>query len=371
MPRRWLNSAGLRVIALVLLFGAAAFIEAAHQSSLTSLANADFWWHLRVGLGILASHTLPHTGLYSQASAQPWMASSWLYDLKVAVGYRIFGLLYLPMIAVACKLLLAILTFLLAGGLRGRFWPAVALSAAAQFVLLNWPPLPLYSSVLAFAVELLLLLQCHRTGQIRSLYALPVLFLLWANLDVQFVMGIFVLLLFVASTMLENWGSHVGLTWMEPSYRPLSKAMNVAIGASLLATSITPYGAAGYRVFFLQATSAANPYFPDTLALRFRTPQDYVLLLLIAAAFLALGMRRSRDTFQIALLLLCAFASFHSQRDAWLATLAAVAIVANALPRTLKPGFSPRGTWVTRKMNPSRIPATPFSPLRRSMSSPS
>ncbi len=45
-------------------------------------------------------------------------------------------------------------------------------------------------------------------------------------------------------------------------------------------------------------------------------------------------MRRSRDLFQIVLLLLCAFAAFHSQRDAWLATIAAVAILGFPMPET-------------------------------------
>jgi hypothetical protein len=308
------------------------------------------------------------------------MASSWLYDVRIAIGYRIFGLLYIPMLAIACKFALAVLTFLLAGGLRGRFWPAVLLSATAQFVLINLPPLPLYSSVLLFAIELILLMQARSTGSVRPLYWLPLLFLVWANLDVQFVVGVIVILVFLAATVIERWGERTGIAWLQglpnnspdddiasvhdsPIYSksrnaealrqgttsvvPISRLplirradfsprgtrfLGAITAASLLATFITPYGWNLYGDFFARATSAANPYFPDFQALRFRSPQDYLLLLLIASAFLALGMRRSRDLFQIALLLLCTFAAFHSQRDAWMATLAAVAIVGNALP---------------------------------------
>ena len=103
--------------------------------------------------------------------------------------------------------------------------------------------------------------------------------------------------------------------------------LGAATGASLVATAITPYGWKSYGLFFAALTSAANSHFPDFQALRFRTPQDYLLLLLAMAAFLALGMRRSRDIFQIALLVLCTCAAFHSQRDVWLVTMAAVAIV--------------------------------------------
>jgi hypothetical protein len=62
----------------------------------------------------------------------------------------------------------------------------------------------------------------------------------------------------------------------------------------------------------------------------FRQAQDYVLLLLTMAAFLSLGRRRSRDPFQILLLIGCAMLSFHAQRDLWLVTLAAVMVIGEA-----------------------------------------
>jgi hypothetical protein len=63
----------------------------------------------------------------------------------------------------------------------------------------------------------------------------------------------------------------------------------------------------------------------------FRQPRDYVLMLLTMGAFLALGLRRSRDLFQIALMIGCTMLSFHAQRDAWLATLAAIAVIGEAI----------------------------------------
>jgi hypothetical protein len=331
--RSWLDSGIARVTALVLLFAVAGFLESIRQHSLNSIATGDFWWHLRTGLGIFETHSVPRTGLYSQSSALPWMASSWLYDVLAALGFKLFDLRFVAILAIVLKTALAALTFVLAGGLRGRFWTAIALSAAAQYILGGMPPLPVYLSMLALAVELILLMDCRTTGNVRRLYWLPLLFLLWANVDVQFVIGIFVLLLFVVVTLIEQWGTRSGIAWLERSSSPPLNPLGIVTAASLLATLITPYGWNGYGVFFARATSAANTYFPDYQSLRFRTPQDYLLLLLAMAAFLALGMRRSRDVFQIALLVLAVMAAFHAQRDAWLVTLAAVAIVGNAIPQ--------------------------------------
>ncbi len=278
-----------QLLTLVIVFAVGGFHESIRQSSLNSITNGDFWWHLRTGLGILASHTVPRTGLYSQSASLPWMASSWLYDVLVALGFKVLDLRTPAVLAIVFKFALAVLTFLLADGLRGRFWTAVVLSAAAQYILGAMQPLPLYCSMLAFAVELILLMQCRVTGNVRPLYWLPPLFLLWANLDVQFVMGIILLLFFAAACAIEQWGTRAGMAWLERlPHSPLTTTGVVTL-ASLVATVITPYGWDLYGVFFARVTSAANVYFPGYQSLRFRSPQDYVLLLLVMAAFLASG----------------------------------------------------------------------------------
>ncbi len=100
------------------------------------------------------------------------------------------------MLAILCKLALAALAFVLAGGLRGRFWTAVLTSAVAQFVLAAVPALPVYASLILFGIELLLLMEARNSGDVRRLYWIAPLFLLWANLDPNFVIGIFVLCCF-------------------------------------------------------------------------------------------------------------------------------------------------------------------------------
>ena len=327
MSQRWYNAAAARIAALIVLFGFAAFVEAAHQGSLKALANADVWWHLRVGDGILAARSLPHSGRYSQLSGSPWIASSWLYDVKMAVLARLLGPLVIPIAAIFCKLALGAVTFLLAGGLRGRFWTAALVSAAAQFVLVAMPPLPVYVSALLFGVELLLLQEWRLNSSFRALYWLPPMFLVWANVDPNFVFGIVTLLLFVAPYELMPSAAYKGASG-PPQRAAIPLGFLRRVGAvAIIASFVTPYGWGPYVEFFGRLTSAANDYLPTAMSMRFRTASDYVLLLLVAGAFLALGMRRSRDPFQILLLLLCAFASFRAQRDAWLAVLAAVAVI--------------------------------------------
>jgi hypothetical protein len=323
--------------------------EFLHGNALTSITAADFWWHLQTGLEILRTHTLPHTGWFSQSAAQPWIASSWLYDVRIAGWYQLLGLRFLPVVALLAKCFLAVVMFLLAGGLRGRFWAALALSVIAQYLLWQMPPLPVFCSVLALAIELILLGELRGRGSRWALFSLPVLFFAWANLDSHFVYGILVLLLFVAACLAERKS---GATASRESGRTKMPglALLAIVAASVVATCITPYGWQPWATFWANATSAANVYFPDYQSLRFRSSQDYVLMLLAMAAFLSLGIRRSRDLFQIALLVLCTVAAFHAQRDGWLLVLAAVAVIANPVPEEAASGelrasgFAPRTT---------------------------
>lgn len=317
--------AKLRIPALLVLFSSAAAIEAFRLTCLSSLNNADIWWHLSSGLWILQHHALPHSGIFSQSSSQPWIASSWAYDLSLAVAYKLTGLGAIPLRLMSFRTALAVLTFLLAGGLRRKFWSAVGLSILAQYILGSMQPGPAYFSSLFFGIELQILFGARRNGNARSLWWLPLLFLLWANLHVQFVYGVVVLVLFLGTVALE--------TRSNPSVRLGFGQVSSVVGASLVATLITPYFYGPYAVFFKTTFNSANTYLPDFQALGFRQPQDYLLLLLAMSAFLALGLRRSREPFLIVVLALALGLSFYSQRDIWMVTLAAVAVIGDVLAR--------------------------------------
>lgn len=308
----------LHFAVLLGLFTIAAVIESVRLSSLTSLSGADLWWHLRTGLWILQNHALPHNGIYSQSADLPWIAASWAYDLLLAIGYKLLGLAVIPGLLMLFRAALGLVTFMLAGGLRGRFWTAVVLSGVAQYILAAFQPTPAYCSILLFGIGLLLLFKARTLKQEKLLFWLVPLFFAWANVSPEFVYGIAALLLFVLARTIEQNGK-------------VSGSAPLALGASIAATLFTPYFYGAWGSFLHGVTSTANEHFPDHLAMRFHQPQDYLLLLLTMTAFLALGLRRSRDLFQVLLLVGCASLSFYSQRDIWLVTLAAIAVIADSV----------------------------------------
>lgn len=308
--------------ALLLLFTAGPWAE---FRQLTALQDADVWWRLRTGLWIAQMHALPHHALFTRCAALPWMASGWLFDLLLAVGYRLFGIAILPVAVMLARCALAMILFTLAVGKNERAWlPAVSVAAFALWLAGPLPCGPLALSVLFYGAELAMLLHARRSCDIRSLYALPVLFFLWANLGPEFVCGFLTLAALIAVEAAQAWvpvlesGGHDRL--------PLRTLVALAVGC-VAAPLLAPYSYHLYLNFFAELYSLpAFKYFPQMHALGFRQPRDFALALFVFGAFFVLGRRR--DLFLALVLLLTLPVAFRIQRDAWMALLPATAVFA-------------------------------------------
>lgn len=317
-----------RIAAVVMLLSFAAVWE---SLQLSSLENQEIWSHLRIGSWILQNKSWPEVGLFSTAANHPWRDLHWGYDALVAAGYRILGLRVIPGLMMCFRLALAVLTFFLAGG-RRKLWSAVALSAVAQYVLAYLGPDSASMSVLFFGITLLLLLTARRSGKQRVLFVLPVMFLVWANLDIGFIYGTALYLLFLTALLFVQVSVVRKGQLPEQLSRKIPVRTAALVGAgSLLATLVNPYSYYAYGAFFADQNNAANSYLPDYNAMRFHQPQDYLLLLLAMATLCVLGMRRTRDPFSIGVLLGCLILAFYAQRDTWLVTLAAVAFIGDSI----------------------------------------
>jgi len=316
-------------VALAATLTFAAAYESVH---LLVFSDNDIWWRLRTGLWILQNHALPRTGLFSQAASRAWVDASWAFDLLVGVAYRLFGLAGLPVFLMLLQVAVAVSLFLLAREAAKRFWPAVLLAAVAQFSLWPLQPRPALCSVVFLAIEWAVLLHARRAGDERALYWLPFLFVLWTNLDRQFLYGLLSLGIFCGAVCIEQLCARSGLAGFEASNHLRLGRVGAVGAASLLASLVSPYG---WRLPSLMwqttGNSPADRFFRELHSMRFRQPQDYVLMLLVMMAFFALGRRRSRDLFLILMLAVSAVISFRFMRDNWLVVVVAVAIVGSAV----------------------------------------
>lgn len=317
----------VRVLVLVLLLTAGAVREA---SEIWSFSADEIWCHLRTGTWILGNHAIPRTGLFSQFSNSHWIDFSWLYDAVCGAAYDLFGPRAVPLLLMVFKVALGAVIFLVAGG-RRKFWWAAAFSAWAQFTILQRQPLPNLFSICFLGLTLHWILEARRGNDLTHLLWLPPLFLLWANLDAQFVLGLLLIFIFVAVELTERTLRLQGI-WNGESQRiPLIHVI-ATLAACVVATMITPY-----HIHLITAAlqSAYSPTlfknFAFMAAMSFRQPEHYVLASLLFSACLGLGRQRSHDFFKLLVLTLWAALAFRIERDNWMIVLASIAILGEVI----------------------------------------
>ncbi len=317
----------VQIAAVVVILSAAAVFESIRVSAVLAPA---VWVHVRTGAWMLQAHAFPRTGLFSQYPNLAWDDGNWLFDLVLGIAYRAMGLKAIEAMLILLKVGLAAAAFLLARAVRANVWLAIILSAIAQYVTVGLQPLPSAASILLFGVVLILIVRSHFSGDVRGLWWLPALFLLWANLDFEFIFGLALLVLFVAATAMESGLRSLGAGWIGRQVQ--LPALCAIAGLSCAASLINPYTfhvfPAAWRTLY---TSVGFEHFSEMSALTFRRPQDYVLMLLVMLAFLALGRRRAPQVFELCLLLATTAVAFRIQRDAWLVVLPAIVILAREI----------------------------------------
>ncbi len=333
----------------MIAFSAFAVYEARH---LVALSNDNLWWHLSSGQWSLQHHVIPRNGIFSQSASLPWIDSSWGFDLVLAAFFHVFGLRGLPVLFMCLQVILAVVLFILARGNRRLFWPAILLAVVAQLAISSHESGSSLCSMILLAVELALLKRAEYTGEGTTLLWLPLVFLAWANVDRQFFYGLLVLVLYFLANLSHWIAGRPKPSDLRIHPRIRLSTSGVTLGASLLATLVTPYGYRLDQLLWQTATSSASDiYFPGLHSMRFRQAQDYIVMLLAMAAFFALGRSRSRNIFDIAAMVVFTVISFRFQRDSWLIAIVSTGVLGNAafwsdvdeLPDN-------RRSWVTTKV---------------------
>jgi hypothetical protein len=325
-----------RIVQLAALVFLLALMATIAFVSRTMVRDPDIWWHLKVGDWIVQHRAVPHVGIFSRtAGSSPWIAYSWGYEVLMSLAYSWFGITGFAMFGVLLTVAVSFVLFWMLHRLSGSFWLAWILAFIGSFAyLFSLMPRPVFCTMIFFTVLLTVLLEAKRSGEMRGLYWLPLLFMIWANVHIQVVYGLFVLGLFAGMNLIEWLAIKVGVPsdFLEQSPLSFSRLMGLFF-ASLAATLIGPYSYHLIRVVTTYLHSHV-PYFmiQELSAFSFHTFTHYVLLLLAATAFYAVGWRRKLDLFKLSLLVVTSIIAFRTQRDAWFLGIAAALFIAD-LPK--------------------------------------
>jgi hypothetical protein len=300
-----------------------------------SVLDLDIWWHLKVGDWMVQHVAVPHNGLFTWTAAdRSWVAYSWGYEVLLSRAYAWFGLVGIGVYGTLLTLGVAYSIFWMSRRLSGQFWTACGLAiVACSAFLFNLMPRPVFFSMMLFCVTLTLVLEANRTGRIQLLYWLPLVFVLWANLHIQFIYGLFVVGLLLAVNVAQLLTEYVGWApaWLQaPTLPPATLA--AVFAACVIATCLGPNSYHLYQVILGYAGSK-TPYMMirELQPLSFRAYNHYVQLLLAAGAFFVLGRQNKVDPFKLALLAIASAVAFRTMRDAWFICIPAAGCIADSL----------------------------------------
>jgi hypothetical protein len=205
-----------------------------------SIADPDFWWHLRAGQMIISGHHLLATDPFTYTvSSHAWTMHEWLTEVLFAAMFAAGGL---GAIVVVMSLLSWVGVLLIAVRARLDTPPKIIAGIGLVLGLVAaypvWGPRP---QMVDFTFSALLLLTAERHLRFggRKIWLLVPLFLVWSNLHSGFVIGI-AFLLVIAVAEVGAWTLH----W--PGGAPLRRAGDLAMVAvaGAAASVLNPNGPA-------------------------------------------------------------------------------------------------------------------------------
>ncbi|MGH7611127.1 MAG: hypothetical protein ACREN4_03830 [Candidatus Dormibacteria bacterium] len=201
--REWaLDGPGVLLAALVIL-GLAAFTQPQF--------DPDFWWHLRVGLDILAQGVPQHNAYTFTAATHPFITQEWGAEAIYALLYRSFGMAAVIMLMAAVTWVGFALGVLRAHRPGLSRW-ILALGAALVVItgLQIWGPSPQMFTFGLLGVLLVALDSYRRRPRRWALAALVPLFVIWGNLHGGFLVGLGVIAVFLVGEAVSARLGHAG-----------------------------------------------------------------------------------------------------------------------------------------------------------------
>ena len=291
--------------------------------------DPDLGWHLRAGEWMLDHRAVPLTDPFSAyGQDRPWVAYSWLFEVFVAGLYRRLGpisvIVYTVAMCMANLLALQLLLRRLGAGVQ----KAVVISGLAAVALTPlFAPRPWLFTTLFFIVTLHLLTMVEQTRRVRHLLWIPLVFVAWANIHIQFVYGLALIGMYAVEPLIATW-----LNRSEPvrNVRGELGRRAALLAACVAATLVNPYGIKVYvPVLEVVQSTTMFQYITELHAMDFRHPAHWIVLAMILGAAFTLG--RERETRPLPWLLLGAgvFVGFRATRDIWMPVIAAAAIMAS------------------------------------------
>ena len=308
------------------------------------VSDPDIWWHLQTGKWIMEHGTLPGTDPFSAyGEGKPWVAYSWLFEVGMYALVRIFGEAGISLYTLVTVWLTMLMLHRIIAKRCPHFLPACVLLATSVIALAPlYTPRPWLLTILFFAITLEVVLSLREGEESRWVWLLPVIYIFWANVHIQFIYGLGLLGLACLAPLVDRFAQPFGdvqpsMVWGSSTWKKLVGLTTLCA----LATLLTPNHIRLYSIVVeLSAQTGMWEYTQEMRAPAFRSITDWAMLGILAAALVQIGWRRSWSSFEILLLLVASISAFRGQRDVWFLVMSAIVVLAPKQARE-RPNIDP------------------------------
>lgn len=166
----------------------------------------DVFWHLATGKHILETHQVPSTDIFGyMTQGQEWMPFEWGWDVITYSIFSFSGYNGLSVFRTILFLLIFYIYFLVLRKFKVNFTLIfISLFFLAFGIIDRLSPRPHIMSYLAFVLLLLIIVQYRYINRQKNsvLFFIPLIFLVWANMHMGIIAGMFLLGIWVFSEII-------------------------------------------------------------------------------------------------------------------------------------------------------------------------
>src|SRR5690242_3490059 len=242
MSRRWITYLGRQeeairrqaILALLYLLPAFWILQ-------PIVSDPDIWWHLQTGKWIVEHGTLPVTDPFSAyGEGKPWLAYSWLFEVGMYALMRIFGESGISLYTLVTVWLTMLMLHRIIGKRCPHFLSTCVLLATSVVALAPlYTPRPWLLTIFFFAITLEVVLSLREGEQSRWVWLLPAIYILWANVHIQFIYGLGLLGLACLAPLADRFARslcdvHPSMVWGSGNWKKLVGLTTLCALATLL-----------------------------------------------------------------------------------------------------------------------------------------
>lgn len=296
--------------------------------------DVDTWWHLAVGKWVVEKQTVPWTDPFSQygiETKKSWIAYSWLYEVALYGCYQWqaeSGIVFFRVLLALSTIVICILATQRANPHSGMAF-GISLLVFLGLVPTVIMERPWNFTVIGCWLTWFVIHQTLLGKKTKALWLLPIVYLLWANIHIQFIYGL-AMLGIACLVSLVPW-----VMQKQPTRKsPFVKLFFLSL-ACFLATLITPYHIWLYWVVWDYATSpAAFELITELKPPRLTDSYQWFVLGITVATVVVfmrsrvtLMQRKSSTWFALLFFVLAIVMGMRAVRDLWFIILACVSLL--------------------------------------------